>query len=61
MTTGRKRADRLVERLFVRPPVQQQQVQEEPSQPQSVAARLKGIHESRKKTLAIVRSMKRFV
>ena len=60
MTTGRKRADRLVERLFTRTPVQPQ-VQDEPSHPQSVAARLKGIHESRRKTLAIVRSMKRFI
>lgn len=59
MSTSSQRADRLIERLFQqRPP--EPQVQEEPSQPQSVAARLEGIHESRRKTLAIVRGLKRF-
>jgi hypothetical protein len=59
MATSRQRADRLVERLFRKAPPAPQ-LQEEPAKPQSVADRLKGIHESRVRTLAIMRRMKRF-
>ncbi len=63
-SAARKRADRLVEQLLQKrspsAPEPTPTVEEEVSQPQSVAARLKGIGESRRKTLAIVRSFKRF-
>ena len=59
MTTGRQRADHLVERIFGKVQVDPLP-REEPAKPQSVADRLKGIQESRHKTLVIMRKMNRF-
>lgn len=65
VSASRKRADRLVAQLLQKrspnAPAPTPTVGEEPSKPQSIAARLKGIGESRRKTLAIVRASKRFI
>ncbi len=61
MTTGRQRADRLVERLFIRQHAPEEATAEEqPKQPTSVAARLEAIRNVRRRHNEFARKMRKF-
>ncbi len=61
MTTGRHRADRLVERLFVRKHTPEPSTEEvQPRPPSSVGARLEAIRNVRRNRAEFERKMKEF-